>query len=229
MKRGNLYFTIVELIVVIAITMILAGMFLPALNKARLKAKELYCASNLNQLSKITTMYANDYNNFLIPIYTDASAGKSWPLNLQLLGYSKNILSLRENAFKPPVGDRYDQFYGLMMTTSSLENSKQIDKIGFRNGALKPPSRFPLLMDSVATGATIRQTYYLNWAGASNFDSTRFINMRHNKRANIAAADGHVSSNSDKDAKKNFSLENSNDALFTVSGGAQDIFNLLTE
>ena len=63
MKEKN-KFTLIELLIVITIIAILAGMLLPALNKAREHAKLSTCTGNLKQVSLYLQSYLNDWDNY---------------------------------------------------------------------------------------------------------------------------------------------------------------------
>lgn len=68
--RKNIFFTLIELLLVIAIIAILASLLLPMLGKAKEAGRKTLCISNLKQCTSIALMYAQD-NNSRLPAYTN--------------------------------------------------------------------------------------------------------------------------------------------------------------
>jgi prepilin-type N-terminal cleavage/methylation domain-containing protein/prepilin-type processing-associated H-X9-DG protein len=81
MKRRRA-FTLIELLIVVAIIAILAAMLFPVFARAREKARETACASNLMQIGKALSMYQQDFDERMCPtrIWGDGGINAPYPL-----------------------------------------------------------------------------------------------------------------------------------------------------
>jgi prepilin-type N-terminal cleavage/methylation domain-containing protein/prepilin-type processing-associated H-X9-DG protein len=86
--RGLRGFTLIELLAVIAIIAVLAGLMLPVFAKAREKARQATCASNLRNLLTAAMMYSMDYDGMVVM----CGAGVPWFQRIQPYVENQDVL-----------------------------------------------------------------------------------------------------------------------------------------
>ncbi len=89
---GQRGFTLVELLVVVAVISVLVGMLLPTLSQAKGKARGLLCLSQLKQVTLGWTMYAGDYNDRLV-YNLGGDRGQSIPAQDLDMNWVNNVMT----------------------------------------------------------------------------------------------------------------------------------------
>jgi prepilin-type N-terminal cleavage/methylation domain-containing protein/prepilin-type processing-associated H-X9-DG protein len=189
-------FTLIELLVVIAIIAILAAMLLPALAKAKDKAKSIACLSNVKQWGYAFFMYEDD-NSEIFPyegstgdISTGFNAGAWYNTTVAYIGYPKLAdLYIQGN---PPIRGSKSIFVcpnaTNLVTAPTLTTA--IFMYGFNNRM--DPNGAATFKRSQCTRPSDTVTFTEGEESSFPSSSGVYTPARHNSRANLGLADGHA-------------------------------------
>lgn len=183
MRRQPTGFTLIELLVVIAIIAILAAILFPVFSRARAKARQTSCLSNVKQISLALMMYADD-NDEAYPV-VDHTTGYAWWDPLQ--AYVKNAQVFRCPAYKaaatePPTDYLLNGLFAHGSSMSIFERPAEQITIAIRRPGYPGVGYHPW-PDDHATWDDL--TAYTNFEGAIATDI-------HNDGCNYGFADGHA-------------------------------------
>ena len=183
-------FTLIELLVVIAIIAILAAILFPVFAKAREKARQTSCLSNVKQLAVGLLMYSQDYDDTVMPSWV-ANPGQ-W--TILIAPYVKNT-----QIFRCPSASNMTYGYGHNHCNLGYGSCVPMSQVKFPaetvilvdNGLVTNPTAAPA---SWVENTTVAGQWYTRWPNNLPYydtDPYRAV-PRHNGLCNSSFLDGHA-------------------------------------
>jgi prepilin-type N-terminal cleavage/methylation domain-containing protein/prepilin-type processing-associated H-X9-DG protein len=198
MTRRYPGFTLIELLVVIAIIAILAAILFPVFARAREKARQTACLSNVKQLSLAVMMYTQDYDEMLIPS-RQWSGGTPPPTALIWPAYLAPYVKNTQIFICPSAGatSQYGETWaarGPLSLGLNRDIEDRATNFAYALGTFQEPSTTILLADSTpaptGTGAGGGRGFQVQADRQPNTQSG--VGNRHNEGANVGLMDGHA-------------------------------------